>query len=145
MASPYDQERIQRPLLERGSLSYSHSCSPASSLTFRISQERLGYAALTNKPDSSVAYPREVYFLLMLHAPAQGLQGCSAHCGHLRTRAEEGFVLTRASHYYLGWRREGSKPFTGSPSIHLELTHCTSARLSLAKASHMAMPNFKSL
>lgn len=53
---------------EKGSFTVP-SCSPASSVTASISQERLCSAPLTNKSDISVTYPREVYFLLMLHAP----------------------------------------------------------------------------
>lgn len=50
-----------------------HSLVPAlrPHLSLCISQESLGYAALMNNPNISVAYPREVYFSLML----------CAHCG----------------------------------------------------------------
>lgn len=76
LASPYKQERVQIPLRGRRGLSQPSSCSPSSSLTPNISQERLGLAALTNNPVISVAYPREVYFSFTV-----GLQGSSIHRG----------------------------------------------------------------
>ena len=95
LASPYKQERVQIPLRGRRGLSQPSSCSPSSSLTPNISQERLGLAALTNNPVISVAYPREVYFSFTV-----GLQGSSISPW---TWVEEGFILMLASHYCLGW------------------------------------------
>lgn len=151
LASPSHQERFWTPLPRRRGRSQPSSCSQASSLTPFISQERLSYSPLTNNPNISVAYPREVHFLLMLCVHC-GPAGSTACCGHLRIPVEEeGFILKHV-YYCLGWGGGGgavverrweiihwlSEYPPGSNTLH-------SARVSLAKASHVAMPVFESL
>lgn len=106
LASPYKQERVQIPLRGRRGLSQPSSCSPSSSLTPNISQERLGLAALTNNPVISVAYPREVYFSFTV-----GLQGSSIHRGLGLKKASSWCLLLIT---VLAGGSAGSKSFTGS-------------------------------
>lgn len=125
-----------------------HSLAPAlrphSSLTPSISRERLGYAALRILTSQWLT-PQKVSFC-QCYVPTVGLQGSSVHCGHSRTPVGKGFCLTHASYYYLiitlAKGREGGKSFTGSQSIHLEVTHCSCI---IGQTSHVPMPNFKSL
>lgn len=80
-----------------------------------------------------------------------GPAGSSVCCGHLRIPVEEGFTV-KYVYYCLGWGGGGgvvverrweiihglSEDLPGSDTLH-------SACVSLAKASHIAMPVFESL
>lgn len=110
MASPSDQERIQRGLCLREGVFYRpilFSC------LISHSQSRSGKAGLCspNKQAGHVSgLPQGSLFLAHATCPTLGLQGTSAQGGPSRTWAEEGFFLTCASRFYLGRGREGSKP-----------------------------------
>lgn len=101
LASLYNQQRVQMPLPGRRGRLQSRSCSPASVLPTRLSQERRACAALTAALCLR-GYPRALYFLLTLGAHS-GLQETSAHRVPWRPRAEEGCILVHASRSCLGW------------------------------------------
>lgn len=136
---PLTTRRGFRCLCVGGGLSQPSSCSPAPSLTPRI---RKAWALLPQQTTVPSQWLIPVSLFLLMPCP---------HCESAGGFIHHGLGLKKAFSWCIslltvsaGWRG-GSRSFTGSQSIHLEVTHCTPAHGSLARASHVALPDFKAL
>lgn len=96
----------------------------------------LPYVELCFSEDSD--YNITACFLLKLHG-LHGLTRGSACSTSSLLRTQVGWDLYQLDHWWWSWQEEWNMP----KSVHLEVTRITSIHLSLAKASLMAMLNFK--